>query len=210
MYTSGTAEASPADGERPDFFEELQSLLPEFVGIFAEQVSGTGLATFVRKTIPINGSDSHFILSSEELSHLQMANGARYYPRIVQTVTLENPQLTILNFHGVPGGGKRDTAERELQMKRLHEILDKADGEKVLVGDFNLSPDTEAIRGLEKKMRNLVIENDFKTTRTSHYDKKDSLPFADYSFVSPGVRVSSFEVLSDDVSDHSPMQLVIA
>jgi endonuclease/exonuclease/phosphatase family metal-dependent hydrolase len=209
IYSNGTSEANQEEGERPNFFEELQGLLEDFTGFFAEQQSGTGLATFVRNTLKIEGTDSHLILSSEELSHLQMPNGVRYYPRIVQIVTVKEPHLTFFNFHGVPGGNKRDTAERELQMKRLHKVLDKFDGEKVLVGDFNLNPDTEAIHGLEDDMRNLVIDGGFKTTRTSHYAKRATFPFADYTFVTPGTEVLSFEVLPDEVSDHSPMQLVI-
>jgi endonuclease/exonuclease/phosphatase family metal-dependent hydrolase len=207
VYVDDTKEADPQAGERPDFFKELQDLLPDFVGIFAEQVTGTGLATFVRNLLAIESADSHFILSGDELSHLQMPNGARYYPRIVQTVILRNPNIAIYNFHGVPGSGKRDTTERELQMQRLHQVLGKFKGDKVLVGDFNLSPDTEAIHGLEKIMRNLVIEGGFKTTRTAHYDKREALPFADYTFVTPGIKVVKFDVLIDEVSDHSPMSL---
>lgn len=207
IHANSSQEADSKTGERPDFFKELQDLLPDFVGIFAEQVSGTGLATFVRDALAIENTDSHFILSSEELRHLRMSNGTRYYPRIAQVVSLKEPRLTVCNFHGVPGSNKRDTVERELQMKRLHELLSKSNSQKILVGDFNLSPDTEAVRSLEEGMRNLVMDGGFKTTRTKHYDKKEMLPFADYTFVTPGIRVIDFQVLSDEVSDHSPMFL---
>ena len=56
-------------------------------------------------------------------------------------------------------------------------------------------------------MKNLVIEGGFKTTRTSLYERKESMPFADYTFVTNGIKVNSFEVLPDEVSDHSPMLL---
>lgn len=207
VHTKKTKEADTTAGERPEFFEELQELLPDFVGIFAEQVSDTGLALFIRNTLQIESTDSHFVLSADDLSHLKMTNRARYYPRIVQTVSLKNPQVTIFNFHGVPGNEKKDSMEREKQMNRLHEILMRHDGEKVLVGDFNLRPDTNAIRGLEEKMNNLVIEYGFKTTRTQLYDKRDTMPFADYMFVTSGIKVKKFEILSDEVSDHSPMYL---
>ncbi len=208
IHTNKTSEADSSVGERSEFFEELQKLLPDFKAIFAEQMSGTGLATFVRKPLEIIDSDSYLILSADELSHLKMGNGMRrYYPRIVQAVSLKNPQITIFNFHGVPGNEKKDSPERDLQMNRLYKILGTVNGEKVLVGDFNLRPDTNAIHGLEKIMRNLVIECGFKTTRTKLYDKKESMPFADYTFATPGINVKKFEVLTDEVSDHSPMLL---
>ena len=208
VYTKGSEEADTDNGERPEFFEELQRLLPDFVGIFAEQVSGTGLSIFVRNTLQIESTDSHFILSTEDLSHLTTTSFV-YYPRIIQTVTLKNPKVTIFNFHGIPGNEKKDSPEREKQMGRLHEILLQHGGEKILVGDFNLNPDTEAIHGLEKDMRNLVIEHGFKTTRTQLYEKKFSMPFADYTFVTPGIVVKNFEVLTDEVSDHSPILIEI-
>lgn len=207
VHAHNSQEADSTVGERAEFFEELQKLLPNFVGIFAEQVSNTGLAVFVRDTLEMKSTDSHSILSADELSHLQMPNGDHYYPRIVQTVTFEHPQITILNFHGIPGKEKKDSSEREIQMNRLHEILGRNNGNKILVGDFNLRPDTEAIHGLERTMNNLVIDNGFKTTRTKLYSKKEVMPFADYTFVTPGINVKKFEVLPDEVSDHSPMFL---
>lgn len=207
VHAHNSKEADVVAGERAEFFEELRKLLPDFVGIFAEQVPNTGLAVFIRDTFEIQSTDSHSILSADELNHLQMPNGAHYYPRIVQTVTLKHPQITILNFHGIPGKEKKDSPEREIQMNRLHEILGRYNGDKILVGDFNLRPDTEAIRGLEKTMSNLVIGNGFKTTRTKLYSKKEVAPFADYTFVTPGINVKKFEVLPDEVSDHSPMLL---
>lgn len=207
VHANKTKEADSTVGERPEFFEELQKLLPDFIGIFAEQISDTGLAVFVRNTLEIESTDSISVLSAGDLSHLQMDNGVRYYPRIVQTVGFKHPKVTILNFHGVPGNEKKDSPEREKQMSRLHEILSRQNGEKILVGDFNLRPDTKAIRGLEETMNNLVMKQGFKTTRTKLYDKKETMPFADYTFVSPGIKVKNFEVLPDEVSDHSPMSL---
>ena len=203
-----TKEADLSAGERSEFFEELQKILPNFTGILAEQVSGTGLATFIRNTLEIARADSYVMLSAEDLTHLQLGQGTRrYYPRIVQVVSLKHPQVIIFNFHGVPGNEKKDSPEREKQMSRLHQVLAQYTGEKILVGDFNLRPDTKAIQGLEKIMSNLVIERGFKTTRTKLYDKKESMPFADYTFVTPGIKVKKFEVLPDEVSDHSPMLL---
>jgi len=207
VHKNGSSEANESVGERPHFFSELQSLLPGFTGFFAEQVAGVGLATFIRDAVRLENVKSVPILYQEEVGHLQTSGGMCYYPRIMQVIQLKNPHIAIYNFHGIPGNEKKDTPEREIQMRRLREILGQNNVEKILVGDFNLSPDTEAVRDLEKVMRNLVMEGNFKTTRSQYYDKKETMPFADYTFVTSGIRVKRFEVMSDEVSDHSPMYL---
>ena len=152
----------------------------------------------------MESTESTFILFADDIRHLQMANGAHYYPRIVQTIVLKGHPV-VFNFHGVPGNDKKDSAERELQSARLREVLRRFAGEKILVGDFNLRPDTEAIRGLEKSMKNLVVESGFISTRTKYYNERESQPFADYAFVTPGITVKEFKVLPDEVSDHAPL-----
>jgi endonuclease/exonuclease/phosphatase (EEP) superfamily protein YafD len=116
----------------------------------------------------------------------------------------------IYNFHGVPRSGKRDTPERDIQTARVLARMSRDAGGKILVGDFNLMPDTQAIRSFEQKMRNLVVEGKFSTTRTHHYGNIASQPFADYAFVSPGIKVRRFEVLSDEVSDHRALELDVS
>ena len=201
VHAKKTKEADISQKERPEFFEELQKLLPDFLGIFTEQVPHTGLAIFVRNNLEIEQMDSYVLLSADELLPPQN------YPRIVQAITLKDPHITILNFHGTPGGEKKDSPQREKQMDRLHKVLNRYTTEKILLGDFNLRPDTKAISGIENIMRNLVIEHGIKTTRTKLYKKKDEMPFADYIFVTSKINVNEFKVLEDEVSDHMPLYL---
>lgn len=201
VHAKKTKEADISQGERPEFFEELEILLPNFVGIFAQQISQTGLAIFIRDNFKIENTNSYILLSADEIPPPQS------YPRIVQTVTLENPHITIFNFHGIPGKEKKDTPQREKQMDRLHKILSAYGTEKILLGDFNLCPETKAIHGIEQIMRNLVAENRIKTTRTKLYKKKEIMPFADYIFITPGITVNEFKVLQEEVSDHLPLLL---
>lgn len=51
-----------------------------------------------------------------------------------------------------------------------------------MIGDFNLMPNTESVRILEKKYTNLITQYGIKSTRTAVYDDM-SIPFADYAFV---------------------------
>ena len=54
-------------------------------------------------------------------------------------------------------------------------------------------------------LRNLIAEFGVASTRTSLYTGPER--FADYVFVSPGVDVSAFRALPDEVSDHAPLML---
>ena len=73
----------------------------------------------------------------------------------------------------------------------------------MLCGDFNLRPDTESIRMIEKEMINLVTKHNVTSTRTSLYKKTER--FADFVFLSHNVKEIDFKVLPDEVSDHSPL-----
>jgi endonuclease/exonuclease/phosphatase (EEP) superfamily protein YafD len=186
-------------GARQNLFTELQAALPEHVGHFAPQVPGIGIAIFVRKTIPVLESKYAVVLPTEEMVE-------KYIPRVLQQVSIQQPALSIYNFHGVPKSDKRDTPERLNQTARVLEIMAADQNPKILIGDFNLRPDTESLRAFEKSMKNLVIDGGFKTTRSELYEWKAIQPFADYAFAW-GIEVSHFEVLQDVVSDHLALLL---
>ncbi len=77
--------------------------------------------------------------------------------------------------------------------------------EYVLLGDFNLTPDTISLQMFEKELgcRDLIKEYGITSTRTHLYPKENK--FADYAFVSRGVSLKKFEVMPDVISDHSPL-----
>jgi endonuclease/exonuclease/phosphatase family metal-dependent hydrolase len=112
----------------------------------------------------------------------------------------------IINVHGLWNGqGKTDAPERLIQSQRIRTFLDSIQMPKILCGDLNLRPDTDSIRMIEKGMRNLIQQFNIRSTRTSWYLKEEK--FADYVFTSPEITVNHFEVLKDEVSDHSPLLL---
>lgn len=55
-------------------------------------------------------------------------------------------------------------------------------------------------------MRNLIKEYGVTSTRTSHYTKDEK--FADYAFITQGIKVKDFKVLPDEFSDHTPLSFV--
>ena len=198
-----------------DLFNKLEMMLPDFKGYFTDydikNPRGVGIATFIRNTLEIIEMNSSEILSAEEVCNVRIGKDRISYPRVIQITTLDNPKISIYNFHGVAGGlsRKRDTPERDLQTKRLLDILNKDINTKILVGDFNLSPDTNAIYAIEQQMRNLIKESTYKTTRNNFYNMKELLPFADYIFVSKDIKVKDFKVLPDEVSDHLALSIEI-
>lgn len=54
-------------------------------------------------------------------------------------------------------------------------------------------------------LRNLIKEHGITSTRTSLYTKEEK--FADYVLIGPGIQVTNFEVLPDEVSDHAPLRI---
>ncbi len=207
VYNNAPDTVSESFGDCRQLFDELGKLLSEYGGYYTPQVEGVGLAMFLRKDIIVDNFRSDVVLSTEDLENMRMPNLRRYYPRVLQSITLKEQNLTVYNFHGVPGGGKRDMPVREVQTRRLLDILEKDTNHKVLVGDLNLSPDTQAIANIERKMENLIKASVFTTTRSSLYENCAITPFADYVFVSPGVAVQDFQVLPNEVSDHLPLLL---
>lgn len=187
--------------ERPDLYKELESILPNFKGYYTEMATGVGVASFIRNNIGVERVKSSQILSIKEIKHLKMSNGNSYYPRMAQSIYLKDKDLVIHNFHGIPGSHKKDTKERNLQTKRLLEMTNN-DNSQIMVGDFNLDLNTEAISMLGDRMENLIKVFGVKSTRNSNYNNFKTLPFADYAFSSKDIRVNSFQVLSDEVSDH--------
>lgn len=118
--------------------------------------------------------------------------------------------VIVINVHGVPQPGhKLDTEGRLQQSRGIIAELGEKHAPTVLCGDFNLLPHTESIRMVtDKGFRNLIEEYAISTTRNrlawEQFPDNKQL-FADYTFVSSGVRVLDFTVPDIEVSDHLPM-----
>ena len=195
------------EGEIIDLFNEIETILSDFQGYYAEMSSGVGIATFIKKSIKTKLIGTSQILSKEDLSHVKRPNGTSYYSRIMQSIKIEDMDLIIHNFHGIPGNLKKDTPERKLQTERILEVINKNKEKQIIVGDFNLDIKTEAVSLLGSDMRNLIKEGSFTTTRNSNYKQQSIMPFADYAFISKEIKVKDFQVLQDEVSDHLPLLL---
>lgn len=188
--------------EDKNLFTHMQEILPGHIGYFSPQVDGTGHAMFIKNDIDTGPVAFYSILREEEI-----VNMPDPFPRIMQAVTLRSLGVSIYNFHGVPKDAKQDNPVRDLQTERVMEIIKNDEHPKIIVGDFNLNPDTRAIGEFDKLFTNHIKNSDYKTTRSKHYEKINEFPFADYIFTTPSIKVSEFKVLDDEVSDHLPLLL---
>lgn len=190
-----------------NLYDTLTKLLPDHKGFYApSQVDDEGLAIFVKPHINIDEVGDLFV--HRYLNAMENEDG-RTIGRNIQFLKFnDNGQdYTVINFHGLwNGGGKTDSPDRIEQSKKIRDFIDiQATGKVVLIGDFNLEPDTESVAILENGMRNLITEYEITSTRSHHYTKP--VKFADYAIVSNSLNVDEFEVLQDAVSDHLPLLL---
>jgi len=90
-----------------------------------------------------------------------------------------------------------------------------ASGPQIVIGDFNLLPDTESIKKFEVYgYQNLIEDFAIKSTRNRiAWEQFKNEPgfvkqhYADYCFVSKDVKVKKFTVPNIEVSDHLPLIL---
>jgi endonuclease/exonuclease/phosphatase family metal-dependent hydrolase len=187
-----------------DLWTHVTAILPEHRGVFFPYVGEHyGQAFFVRKDVVLAKEGALF--THREPGYIpSVAHGTA---STLQYATLETPRgpRTFLNFHGLWNGkGKSDTEDRLRQSDNILTFLKTLDHPFVLIGDFNLLPETESLKKFEQfGLRNLIAEYGFTSTRTSLYKKE--LRYADYAFVSDGIEVKDFQVLPDEVSDHNPL-----
>jgi endonuclease/exonuclease/phosphatase family metal-dependent hydrolase len=187
-----------------NIFTELQALLPDHIAFFKPVVGGFyGIGSFVKKGI--------HVLNEGEVSIYDNPNYPGHGPthsRNLQWIECQaNGQtFSVVNIHGLWNGqGKTDSSERIVQSERIKKFINNIKCPTILCGDFNLRPDTESIRILEKGMNNLVKLYNITSTRTSFYPKEEK--FADYVLTSPDINVEHFEILHHEVSDHLPLFL---
>ena len=215
---------SLACGFHVTLYHELARALPEFDGAFDPVVTWPeptedgrqievpfGLATFARRTLPIAARYADRVIDHQDT--LDAVPGLHDIVRWLQITELRIPTGTLLvaNYHGIARPGtKLDSDERLAQSRAIRRVLDAHDGPVALVGDFNLLPETESVRLLERGLRNLVIELGITTTRSRlnpYFGTPQEQPHADYAFVSPELQVAAFAVPDLQISDHLPMIL---
>jgi endonuclease/exonuclease/phosphatase family metal-dependent hydrolase len=206
-----TEARHPGDKLRGDLYQRIREQLPDHMGCFAyfdDEPLRMSLALFVRHGVRVRAI-ADFIVHRPEVPQEtgSIVRSARKLQHV--TVALNGRDVTIANFHGMfVNGPKTDLPERLAQSRHIRAWLDGIMGPKMIIGDFNLLPDTQSLAILEQGMRNLNKEAGTLPTRTRlyrHFDNPAEPNFADYALVSPDIDVRAFAVLPDAVSDHAPL-----
>lgn len=221
-------EADPIPS--PEFFSELQGMLLDFSSHFTSSESMTiggqkiasqeGLAMFIRHGIHVQSVEA--FCSFQERHGINSSGRADLFERFTQHARLEvdGHTLSIMNVHGPAfPGDKLDTPERLMQSDTLIERMKSVSEPCIIMGDFNLLPETESVQRFTRAgFINLIETYNIKTTRgTLHkvlHPQFCRPPFtvqeyADYTFTSPSIEIVHFEVPDEPVSDHLPMILTL-
>jgi len=206
---------------RINLFGELCSLLTGYQPLFSKTYTGwvdrqpvgfevaEGQAMFVKKPIAIREHGQIYIHGSEIT---QITPDFTNEPKDLQYQILNfgGGDFMIANVHGMwHPGEKLDTPQRLEQSKKIRALTDSFAGPKIVCGDFNLMPGTASVKILEENLVNLIKQYNITNTRNEVSWKEFGTKqhFADYTFVSPEVKVTSFEVPYNLVSDHLPLVL---
>ncbi len=195
--------------ETPYIYKDLCRVLKGFDNRTSKSTNtgGEKLGIFVRKGLAIK----RLLEVATDPYKVKVYDRKFVVRSMIQVATIEKDgkEFNIINIHGLwQGGGKKDTPERIKQSALLIKLINKVDRKKlVLCGDFNLEPNTKSIGMLDGILRDLIKENNIKTTRNKLYTHILKGKFADYTFVSKDIKVKRFKVLKDMVSDHMPMYI---
>ena len=194
----------------PEMFSRLEEMLPVFNGFYEKGVLDEkffyGQAVFVRDEILAKKFNR--INSPMDIQDKQ--NFAFTLPF---QITFKDKDLHIMNIHGKSRPeDKLDTPARIKQSENILDFLKNKVGPKIIGGDFNLMPETKSIRMFEDAgYKNLIKDFGIINTRNriswEKFPDEEKQYFADYVFISPEIKVNSFEVPNIEISDHLPLIL---
>ena len=178
----------------------------EIGGLITDCNKPCGQSTFFKK-------DIDEISSNKILIHEIKTNDVGFL--LKTELKIGNKLISVGNVHGtsVPS----DKMDSDIRLNQSNIVIDsfKKNINKIIIGDFNLSNETKSVSLFEDAgYTNLIKEFDIKSTRNEvSWNRFKNGPgfvkqyFADYVFVSSGIKVKNFEVPYNEVSDHLPLIL---
>lgn len=120
-------------------------------------------------------------------------------------IDINGRHLTLFNHHGHHEfGSKQGNDETVRQQKLIAGEIDKAEGPLILCGDFNLEPSSPSLKPLDKRLRNLSVENKLRST---YSQLSEVTTVCDYIFVNDQIKVQRFQMSDELVSDHQALIL---
>ncbi len=195
-------------GRNKHILKEINEILTGFDMYFCPVVENVyGIAIFLKKGFGVVASGEILLYENPNFTSFE---GVEDHDRKMQWVHIKRDRkdVIIMNVHGHwdAVNKKIDTQNRIEQSKAIIDFIETTGSTpKIMVGDFNLLPETQSIKMLEENFTNLITKYKIPSTRTELY--KGDLKHADYAFVSDEILVEGFEALPDVVSDHVPLAL---
>ena len=195
-------------------YEDIAKLLPNHTGYFREYGEGGyyaenyknldfkyGIACFVRSSLKQSFIDAFRLY---DIGRKWNDYSGIFAVGLALAIKVED--YVIVNVHGLwQGHIKTDTEAKIEQSERIINIAQKTDGKKIIIGDFNLLPDTKSIGILRDKYVDLIQKFKIENTRSSLY--YGNMKSADYAFIDKDIIVNNFSVPNLDISDHLPLLL---
>jgi hypothetical protein len=222
VFSAGKGAPQISHGWRMFLLDELKNILPDFTAYFEAKSSGFADDSLQKVSWPVSHGMTVFVKNSLGVKRYlvkiiadSVLEGAPPVEGLVkaQVFKIDSPrgEFNLINFHGLSRpGDKLDTPARIEQSQELLNIAGALPKLPVIIcGDFNLELETTSIKMLERHYINLIREYKVDNTRNEVswklFDQKQH--FADFIFVSSEIRVNSFEVPYNEISDHLPMIL---
>lgn len=165
---------------------------------------------YLKSRFKIIKKSSVFVQQNTQIKVTDWSKWPKEQSQAVQVVDLEllsSKKLRVLNYHGIWTKEKIGNKETLEACKKINQLATEVNYPTIIVGDFNLFPDTLSMKVFDKFI-SLVNEYNIQTTRP----KTNELSYLrrnviDYILVSKDIKVNSFEVLDSNASDHLPLIL---
>jgi endonuclease/exonuclease/phosphatase family metal-dependent hydrolase len=129
------------------------------------------------------------------------------------TLIIEDKTVSFLNTHFAWAKTPKEEPHQTQQGEILLNYLKNVPHPFILSGDFNLDRQQPTIQKINKLARNLVEENDVINTLDSvNHRAKALFPpgvAIDYIFTSPDIKVNTFSVVEEGLSDHLGLRVEI-
>lgn len=172
---------------------------------FQYQRSTARFGNCIASKIPIVKSETIFTYLAHKDDFEFGTDSANVRNFVHATVELNGQLCNILTHHGYwVAEHKNGNTETLRQMQLLGEYIDTLDGPIIVTGDFNLAPHSESLEHLNRRLKNLSVSHNLKTTRTPLTHKTE---VCDYIFVNDAVNVTAFSASDEIVSDHKALIL---
>jgi len=150
----------------------------------------------------------------QENSQIKVTDWSKWTTNQSKAVLLTDLQLPhlkklrILNYHGIWTKEKIGNDETLKACKKILSLAKEADYPTIILGDFNLFPDTPSMQVFFNDFVSLVDKYNIETTRPKSNELSNlKRNVVDYILVSRDIKVNSFAVPDSDVSDHLPLIL---